>query len=145
MWATPIWGNPYFKSHEGCVLEVSFPVVATHTIIPVLANLGNACNIAHQVLEVCMGPSPRIHRGGYLAWRHHINTGILGTSPPLGSPIRCFPEGPQMLISVFNCIPYDWQLYCSTHPCPGLHTLGGLAQVSQSILIRRLGWAQQEG
>ena len=92
-----------------------------------------------------MGPSPRIRRGGYLAWRHHINIGILGTSPPLGSPIRCFPEGPQMLISVFNCIPHDWQLYCSTHPCPGLHTLGGLAQVSQSILIRRLGWAQQEG
>jgi hypothetical protein len=50
-----------------------------------------------------------------------------------------------MLIAVFNCLPHDWQLYCSTHPCPGLHTLGGLVQVSQFILIRRVGWAQQEG
>jgi hypothetical protein len=46
MWATPIWGNPYFMSHEGCVLEVSFSIVATHTIIPMLDSLVCACNSA---------------------------------------------------------------------------------------------------
>ena len=42
-------------SQEGCVLEVTFPIVACHTSLPLVATLVSACRGAQYVLDQNIG------------------------------------------------------------------------------------------
>ena len=145
VWATPLWGNPFLLSHEGCVLEVTFPIVACHTSLPLVATLVSACRGAQYVLDQNIGHLPHILRRGKRDWILQINAGMLGSSPPADSILRSFPDGPHLVLSVFSNLPHAWQVYCTTHYLPAVAPLTGEVMVAQSILMNRLGWAQPGG
>jgi hypothetical protein len=131
----------FLLSHEGCVLDVTFPVVACQTSLPLVASLVSACMGAQYVMDRWIRHLPHILRSGRQAWILQINTVVLGTSPPANSVLRTFPEGPRLILSVFSNLPQAWQVYCTRHYSPALVPLAGEVMVAHSLLMNHLGWA----
>ena len=146
VWATPLWGNPFFTSPLGFSFEMMCPVVSCHGKLIFIANLYYAYQVALTFLVRFIDPvlGTLIDRNPVAThtWYAILQTGLVGIMPPVGSPLYTFPKGPRLLIDAFNSLPPLWKDYCESHQIPPLQTLNSHSRAAQNILCCRLGWVQ---
>jgi hypothetical protein len=138
VWATPLWGNPFLLNPQGIGLEVSCHILACHGNVSMIASLYHAVMGAREVLAMVGGGLPVRMYGG--VWQTLLLGGLVGTMPPLDSPLCTFPKGPQLILEAFSLLPPMWREYCDSHPCPPLDNLDTQSRDTEFMLLRRLGW-----
>ncbi len=71
-------------------------------------------------------------------WQTLLLGGLVGTMPPLDSPLCTFPKVPQFILEAFSLLPPMWREYRDSHPCPPLDNLDTQSRDTEFMLLRRL-------